>query len=268
MRPLLEMPAGSRIDPGKKAIFEIPLGYTYERLTARVTGTGIAVTDINRVNVVIDGKRVMTFATLQRLFDFNTYYNRATDTIAEFCLHFFRGEYHDLAYRRMPGVGTEDISTLTIEFEIDAAAPADIDIKLDARVTDNQVLGTFIKVLEYPTNAGVAGTLDITKLPKGAFYQSIWFCKSDVSHVTIKIDDKEVINADKAVLERDQKEATPIKRVPVSARYTVVDTVTDGDLAQSINTDPSVMSKWQIRPTLSTAGAMDVVIESLDLLEG
>jgi len=265
MRQLLAIPDGSRIDPGKKAIFEIPLGYTYERFTARVTGTAVAVGHINRVNVVMDGKRVITFATLQRLFDFNKYYNRGVDTIGEFCLHFFRSEFYDLTYRRAPGIGTQGLATLTLEFEIDATAPADIGIKLDARVTDDQPLGVFIKVLEYPTNAGVAGQLDITKLPKGAFYQTFWFCKPDVSHVNIKVDDKDVINADKDVLTRDQKEASPIKRAPVVASYTVVDMVTDGDLAQALNTD--IVEKWQVRPTLDTAGAMDVVIESLDRLE-
>lgn len=265
MRKILELPDGSRIDPGKKATFELSLGYTYERITARVTGTGVAVGDINRVNLMMDGKRVMTWKTLQRLFDMNAYYGRSTDTIGEFCFHFFSKELHDLAYRRSPGIGTEGLTTFTLEFNIDGAAPADINIELDGRVTDNQPLGTFFKVLEFPADASVAGELDVTKLPKGAFYKALWFAKSDISHVNIKVDDVEVIDADKDVLTRDQKEASPIARAPVTASYTVVDFCTDGDLAQALNTDG--IKKWQIRPTLDTSGAMDIIAETLDVLE-
>jgi len=266
MRKQLSMPSGSRIDPGKKATFEVPLGYMHERLTFRVTGTAVAVANINRINVMIDGKRVMTFKTLQRLFDFNQHYNRATDTIGEFCLHFFRGEYHDLAYRRAPGIGTEDVTTFVIEMEIDAAAPADIAIVGDTKTAgDNMPIGTFIKVLEYPADTSVAGELDVTKLPKGPFYQALHFAKSDVNHVYIEVDDKKVIDVDKAVLVRDQKEATPVKRNPVTASYTVVDFITDGDLAQAVDT--SKIDSWIVRPTLGSAGAMDIIAETLDELK-
>ena len=266
MRKQLSMPDGSRIDPGKKATFEVPLGYMHERLTFRVTGTGVAVGDINRVNVMIDGKRAMTFKTLQRLFDFNTHYNRATDTIGEFCIHFFRAEYHDLAYRRSPGIGTKDVTTFAIEMEIDAAAPADIAIVGDTKTAEeNMPIGTFIKVLEFPADTSVAGELDVTKLPKGPFYQALHFAKSDVSHVYIEVNDKKIIDVDKAVLVRDQKEASPKARNPVTASYTVVDLVTDGDLAQAIDT--SLIESWLIRPTLDTAGAMDIIAETLDVLK-
>lgn len=150
--------------------------------------------------------------------------------------------------------------------EIDAAAPADIAIVGDTKTADeNMPIGTFIKVLEFPADTSVAGELDVTKLPKGPFYQALHFAKSDVSHVYIEVNDKKIIDVDKDVLVRDQKEASPVKRNPVTAGYTVVDFTTDGDLAQAVDT--GLIDSWLIRPTLDSAGAMDIIAETLDTLQ-
>lgn len=264
-RKTVKLPSLSRVVAGSKATLEIPVGPTYHRLTFDASGTSLAASHFKRIDVLIDGKVVQTYKDLQRLMDLNGYYNRAADTVNQFCLHFFRAELFDIIYRRAPGIGTSDVQTFHIEIDLDATAPSDIAITAHAYIDPQpQELGVFIKVREYPYSSPVSGQVEIDKLPRGAFYSAVHLFKPDITAVEVEADQVKIVDATKAVLEREQKGSSPVKRVPLTAKATHLDWMVEGDAAQSIKTD--AVQDFRIKMTLETAGAVDIVTETLDTL--
>lgn len=269
-RKIIKLPSLSRVTPGSKATLEFPLGPTYQTIIFDVTAAaGLDAADIGRIDLLVNGKAIQTFKDLQRLIDLNGYYNRGTDSVAataiQFALHLNRAELADNVWRRAPGIGTGDVQTMHMEMDIAAAAPADIAIKAYAVVDPSrQPLGAFFRIREFPASSGVAGLLEADKLPRGAMYSAIHLFKADVSNVEIEADGVKLIDGSKGILERTQKEAAPVKRVPVTAKATHVDFVTDGDLLNSINT--AGLQDFRVKMTLTTAGAVDIITETLDTL--
>jgi hypothetical protein len=270
MKKLVKLPSLSRVTPGSKATLELPLGNTYERIILVATaGAGLDATDINRIDVLVNGSPIQTFKNLQRLIDINTYYNRDADTIAatriEAALHFSRAELIDQIWRKAPGLGTADIQTLHLEIEIAAGAPADIAIVAYAQVNPiREALGAFFRIREFPASSAVAGILEADKLPRGAWYSAIHLFKADVSNVEVVANDVKIIDATKAVLERFQKGASPVKRVPQTAKATHIDFITDGDLLDSLPT--ANLSDFRVKMTLDTSGGVDIITETVDTL--
>ncbi len=267
MRKTLKLPSLSRVVAGSKATLDLSTGPTYFNIVFSATGTALAVAHFKRIDVFLDGKVIQTYKNLQRLIDINSFFNRAADTANEFVLHFFRPEMMDIVYRRAPGIGTADVQTFHIEIELDAAAPADISIDAHAMIDPvPQPLGSFFKIREYPFSSAVAGLVEIDKLPRGAFYSVIHMFKSDISSVEVELDGVKVVDASKAVLEREQKEASPEKRVPVTASATHIDFTLEGDIAQSVQTDR--LQDFRVKMNLDTPGAVDIITETLDTLGG
>lgn len=270
MKKLLSLPSLSRVSPGNKATLELPLGATYERLVFTVTAAaGLDASDIGRIDVLFNGQSRMTFKNLQRLIDINTYYGRGTDSVAatkiEFALHFNRAELVDNIMRSAPGIGTDDLSTFHIELEIASGAPADIAIKAHAQVNPvRQKIGAFFNVKEYPASSSTAGLFEVDKLPRGAYYAAVHLFKGDISAVEVVANDVKIIDATKAILERFQKEASPKVRVPLTAKATHIDFITDGNLLDSLPTNG--LQDFRVKATLDTSGGFDVVTETLDTL--
>ncbi len=260
------LPSLSRVAPGAKATLELPPGPTYLRIRFACTGTGLAVGHIGRITAKINGKDRMTWVDAQRLFDMNAYYNHSPDTVNDFCIHFFRGELESLVWKRAPGIGTQDLTSFHIELQLDAAFPADGTIIAFAEVDpEEQPLGAFVNVTEYPYSSSVSGNVEIDKLDRGPFYAAIHLFKADVSEVTVKSNRKSIFDqVTKASLERSQKEASPKARVPQTAKATHIDFVLQGDLAGAYPTGG--LTDWRLKAKLDTAGAMDIITETLDLL--
>ena len=271
-RKIIKLPSMSRVVAGSKAVLELPIGPTYRRVFfVAAAADALDITDFGRIDVLIDGKVVQTYKDATRLKALNDYYGRGADsfaaTAALFAIHFERAELVDLVYRRAPGIGTADVQTFNIEIDIPAGAPADLTMVAYAEVDPTpQRLGVFFKVREYSFSSAVAGTVEIDKLPKGAWYSVLHLFKADVSEVELEANQAKAIYATKGILERTQKEASPVKRVPQTASATHVDFITDGDLSQSLRTD--LLNDFRVRATLDTAGAMDIVAETFDTLQG
>lgn len=270
MKKFLRLPSLSRVVPGATATLEMPLGVTYEKIIFTVTAAaGLDLTDLARLNVLIDGKPIQTFKDLTRLKAINDYFGRDVDTVAatqiQFAIHFNRAELLDNTWRKAPGIGTDDVQTFHIELDIAAAAPADIKIVAHAIVNPiRQKLGAFFRIREFPANSAVAGVLEADKLPRGAWYSVIHLFKADISAVEVTANDVKIVDATKSVLERIQKGASVIRRVPQTAACTHIDLITDGDLLDSLQT--ANLQDFRIKMTLDTAGAVDIVTETVDTL--
>lgn len=270
MKKIVKLPSLSRVTPGGKATLELPIGNTYERIIFSVTaGAGLDVSDIGRIDVLVNGNVIQTYKNLQRLNDLNSYYGRDADTMsataAQFALHFSRAELLDEMWRKAPGIGTADVQTFHIEMDIASGAPADIAITAHAQVNPTrEPLGAFFRVKEFPASAATSGVLEIDKLPRGAWYGAIHLFKSDVTEVEVVANDVKIVAATKAILERLQKGAAPKARVPVTGSATHVDFITDGNLLDSLPT--AGLSDFRVKATLGTSGAIDVVTETVDTL--
>lgn len=270
MRKIVKLPSLSRVAAGSTAVLECPVGQTYHRIIFDVTaGAALDATDIGKITIYLDGKPVVTYKNLQQLIDINGYYNRGADTVsataAQFVIHFNRAEMMDAVQRRLPGWGTQDVQTFHIEMEIAAGAPADIAITAHAKIDPiPQPLGVFIKVHQFAYSSSVAGEVEIDKLPRGAWYGAIHLFKADITKVVLTGDQVEIVNATKAVLERDQKESEIFRRVPMTAKATSIDFLTEGDLQQCINSKS--LQDWRIKATLGSVGSVDIVTETLDTL--
>lgn len=271
MRINKPLPSISRVAPGSVAILELPVGPTYERIDISITAaSGLDVTDIGRINVVIDGVVRQTFKNLQRLLDLNSYYQRGDDSIGatagRFSLHFFRREMMNNVMRLAPGMGTGDVQTVTVEMEIVSGAPATIAMSANATWENSvQPLGAFVHVKEYPWSSTVSGEVDFDKLLRGPFYMGIHLFKSDVTAVKVEKDQRIYVDASKTLLELSQKDACPQKRTPVTASATHIDFMTAGNLADAM---PSAGAQdLRLKMTLGTSGSVDIVTETLDVME-
>lgn len=270
MKKTNRLPSLSRVVPGSKATLELPLGPTYERIIFTVSAaSGLDAADIGRIDVLINGQVKQTYKDLQRLMDINGYYNRDADTVSgtqiQFALHFSRAELMDSLWRQAPGIGTADVQTLHIELDIAAGAPADIAINAHALTNPaRQPLGVFFNVKEFPFSSAVSGEVEADKLPRGAFYSALHLFKPDISEVQVEANSVRIIGATKSVMERLQKGAAPKARVPVTAKATHIDFILDGDLLDSLPT--ANLQDFRVKMKLATAGAVDIVAETLDTL--
>jgi len=264
-RKLLKLPSLSRVVAGSAATLELPIGPTYRRIIFACTGTSLDATDIGKIEVLINGKVVQSFKDYTMLADLNGYYKRGADAITQFAIHFERAEMMNAVYRRAPGIGTADIQTMHMEITLPGTAPADMTMQAWAEVDPvPQPLGVFFKVRSYPFSSAVSGTVEVDKLPRGPWYGAIHLFKADVNTVEVQVNSVKVIDGTKAVLERTQKEASPTPRVPVTAKATHVDFMTEGDLAQALQT--SDVQDFRVIMGLGTSGAVDIVTETLDTL--
>lgn len=270
MRKIVKLPSLSRVVPGSKATLEFPLGPTYQTIVFSVSASaGLDATDIGRIELLANGKSIQSYKDLTRLIDLNGYYNRGADSVSataiQFALHLNRAELADNVWRRAPGIGTADLQTLHIEMDIASGAPADIAITAHAVVDPiRQPLGAFFRVREFPASSPTSGDFEADKLPRGPWYSAIHLFKSDVTAVQIEADGVKILDATKGILERVQKESSPVKRVPVTAKATHIDFVTDGDLLNAVNT--AGLQDWRVKMTLGSSGAVDIVTETLDTL--
>lgn len=271
----------SRVAPGADSIIECPVGgQTYQRafLTFTSAGSGggasrdLSATSVEDVSVRVDGKPIMEFSTLQHLLDFNAYRGYDGDAVSAteitVGLHFFRAELEE-KWKRLGGIGTLDISRLTIRAKIAAdvlnGAPDDIAMTAYADIdSTRQALGAFFRVTEYPTNADVAGWNELNRLPSSSILCCLDFVKSDVTEVEMKADSVEFIEATKESLEARSKNASPKARAPITARRTHVDFTVHGDLGDCPDLRQS--NNFRVKYKATATGNLTVVAETLDTL--
>jgi hypothetical protein len=268
---ITKLPSISRVVPGSKAVLEVPVkGPTYKKILFVLTGTDLDVSNIGRIDVLFNGNVRQTFKNLQRLIDLNGYYNRSVDSVGatriEFMLSFFSAQYDNLAYKLATGIGTADLASFNIEMEIASGAPADIKMEATAYIdTMPQPIGAFVGFREYGISSSVTGEIETDKLGKqGEVYHALHLAKSDISKVTIEADGIKVIEATKKDLERYQKDASPKARAPVSAGYTHVDFLLDGNAGDVLNTRN--VNDLRLKMVFDTVGAAEIIAETLETL--
>lgn len=264
---IIQLPSVSPVAPSSNAVVILPIGPRYMGVNFQCSGTALASSHIGKIEVRMNGVVQMEFKDLDRLILFNAYYGRPTDTVTNWSIYFDRAELVDLVQRRMPGIGTRDLKTLDIKITLTSSFPADGEIKAYAmqdQVEEN--LGAFVKVREFTIpDPGTTGEVEIDRIPRADYCLAMHFFKADVTNVRLKINrngkNEEKVDAPKAVLERFQKNASPLARVPQTASATHVDFILEGNLYDALQLEG--LSGLRVLPTIGTAGAFDTVVEYL-----
>ncbi len=259
----ITLPSMSRVAPGSKALLEVPIGPTYQKIGFTVTGTALVIAHIGQIEVLVNGNAVRTHKDLQRLIDLNAYYNQSVDTAADFVLHFDRSEFHELADQLTPNFGTADLQTLSIEIQLPAGAPANITMSAWAMVdTQPQPLGVYTRIKETSLASPVSGDVDYDKLARGdKVYQAVHFFKPDITKVTLEVDQYKVKEATKAVLEREQKSVRDVARVPQTAKATHVDFNLNGSPSDLLKLKGAQDVRFKLN--FGSIGTVDIVTEEL-----
>lgn len=269
----IKAPSISRVTPGSTAVLDLPIGPTYESIKFTNTGTALAISHFGKIRVLAEGQELQSYNNLQELIDINAYYGRSADTANEFMIHAVAKEFGDLAYQRTPAWGTQGLATLTIEIDLPVGAPANITMAAQVFIdTVPQPLGTYIRVRNFPYSSPVSGVVEIDKLPRnGEVYKAIHMFKSDITNVLLTVNQNQVIDSSKALLERDQKNVRPVARVPQTAKATHLDFLLDGDpgdmLATSVvrNGKQELINDFRLAMTLGSAGSVSIITECISV---
>lgn len=254
----------SNVAAGSTATLELPLGHTYDNITLEYSGVTPA--QIKNINVNINGKSVQKFKDATRLNAYNAYWGRrVTSGFLDF--HFVRPEMTNLEFRRLFAIGTADVATFDITFDIDSAATAPV-IKAQAVISPNTPLGLITKVKEFPVSSATAGEKEIDNLPKRARIGAIHlFGKSDIDKVEVEVDSYKTYEATKVQAEKLQQD---VGRTPLGSDGTSIDFIREGNPFNAVvlRSEKVNVQDFRIRPTLGTAGAFDTVVEYFDQYAG
>lgn len=259
MRLTKTLPSLANVGAGLTATLNCPVGNTYDRIDIEYSGATLA--QLKDIEVVINGKVVMTFkdgATVKAL---NDYYGRP-ETVGFLTLWFARPEMATLEQQRLTSLGTMDVATLDVNIDIAAAATSPV-IKAHAVQSEPAPLGAFVKVREFQFDASMSGTMEVSTLPRGPRILAAHLFKSDVDDLEVEIDSQKVFDASKSLAEALQKS---YGRVPQTGVATHFDTALEGDLAQSLVTAKA--QDMRFRADLGSAGALRFTVEYLDGFAG
>lgn len=259
MRLTKKMPSLANVGAGQTATLNMPVGNTYDRLEVQYSGVTLA--ELKNIELVINGKPVMSFKDGPTIEALNDYYGRAK-TAGFLTLHFARPEMSTLEQQRLTSIGTLDVSTLALNIDIDGAAAAPV-ITAHAIQSEPAPLGAFIKVREFQFDASVSGQVEISTLPRGPRILAAHLFKSDVTSLQVELDGQLVLDGSKSLLQSIQK---TYGRVPQTDIATHFDTALEGDLSQALVTNNA--QDMRFRADLATAGALRFTVEYLDGFAG
>jgi len=262
-RSFEEMPTLQNVIPGGRVTLSCPLGLTYDQITFQLTNVTPA--DMKNLKVITGSKSQWDLTSAARVADINTYYDRK-EKAGFLTLWFYRPEMKTEEERALTSIGTMDIPSLTVQFDLDPGVtnPA---IKAYAVRRKPEKMGVITKFREYPKTFATSGKQDIDNIPRGARITAMHLFKADVSHVEFEINNGtgagKVVDWPKALLEQVQEQ---YGRAPLNAKATHVDMNLLGKVMQFMPTQNLV--DMRIKPTIDTAGALTTLVEYIDGYHG
>lgn len=255
-----KMPSISNVVAGSTATLNVPVGRSYERLTFAYQGVTLA--QMTNIKVIVDGKTIQEYPSGETLQKTNAYYGHE-DGNGYITLFFARPEMATLEQRRYTSLGTADVGTVQVMFDIDAAAANPV-ISCTAIQSEARGLGSILKVKRFPMASAVAGQIEIDKIVKGPTIRAIHVFDVDGVNNTkptaleIEINSNIVYEATATLAEEIQKQHGRVPQADVChAEFTL-----EGDYFQALSTAKA--QDLRIRPTLAEAGALEVIVEYVD----
>lgn len=272
MKNLVLMPSLQNVVAGSTATLNCPVGKTYERFVLSYAGTNMTQANLQmlkNIQLIINGKTVMTWATAADIESINKFYGRQANA-GQLVIYLNRTELADPAQNRITGLGTSDVKTLSLTMDLDAALAGAVapTITASAILSEPQPLGLFCKLKKFVFNSSVTGQIEIADLPRGPRIMAVHLLKAtagvtDISDIEFEIDSLKIVKGSRQVIEELQKEQG---FVPQSAVGTSWSFNVDKDIFQALVTETA--KDMRIRPTLLNAGAITAYVEYLDGFAG
>lgn len=262
-RSFEEMPTMQNVVPGGRVTLNCPLGLTYDQLTFELTNVTTA--DMKNLKVITGSKAQWDLTDASRVADINTYYSRKEKS-GFLTLWFYRPEMKTEEERALTSIGTTDIPSMTVQFDLDSGVtnPA---IKAYAVRRKPEPMGVITKFREYPVTFATSGKQDIDNIPRGARISAFHLFKDDVSKVEFEINNGtgsgKVVDWPKALLESVQEQ---YGRAPMTAKATHIDMNLLGKAMQFMPTGNLV--DMRIKPTIDTSGGLTTLVEYIDGYNG
>lgn len=200
----IKIPKKNKPAAGTEFSLRPAIGPTYEYIRFHLSG-GLQLQHIKNISVDVRGKPIQMFKDGKQLERLNKAYkrpqNNAVDTSEVMTLWFYRPELDDIAERKNFSLGTADVDTLAITFDIDAAAPAGSDIDVTARTSAARQLGVITKIKQYPQTFAQAGEQDIADIPlRDAAIAGIHCDTAHVNNLRLELDSLKVVEGSTDVL--------------------------------------------------------------------
>lgn len=256
MRKLVKLPSFSNVVAGSTATLGCPVGLTYDLIS--VTYTGITLEQMENIKIVVNGKVIQEYKSGQELDYINRYYGRGA-AAGILNLWFLRPELATVRARRLTALGTADVSTLSVQMDVAAAAAAPV-LTAHAVQSAPAPMGIVTKIKAFPRSFATTGLQEIDNIPRsGARIAAIHLFKSDVSAVEVAVNSATAWDLSKALGAEIQ---TRHGRTPIAAACTHVDWCLDGDPGHALETES--VQDLRVKPTIDTVGEVRTVVEYLD----
>lgn len=273
MRELTPLPSISDVGPGNDSSLNLPLGKTYEMIQLEYSGKkangvdDVTPSDLQNIEVQVNGKVIQAYKDGNEIDVLNQFYGRGAAN-GFLNLWFIRPELENIGgmwASRLTALGTADIQTLTLHFH----GKDDLtSLSVKAHAVKNPVsqpMGLITKVRAFPRSFATSGQQEIDNIPRsGARIAAMHLFKSDVSDVELTVDQRNKVDASKALLEEYQIRVG--KRTPQTAVATHIDFLINGDIEDALATKG--VQDFRVKPTLDTNGDVRTVVEYLDYFAG
>ena len=262
-RRIVKLPTIQNVVAGGTSVINLKLGLTYDKIEVRYTGA--TASQLKNIKLLLNGREVQFYENAEMVDSINRYYNRNVSE-GRFVLWFVRPELEDVVEQRLTALGTADVVTATIEFEIDAAAKGAVTATAYATQSDASNAGLITKVKRFPVTFAVGGSQDISDLPKPrtAMIAAI-HCfdpskSGNIKRLGVEVDSLNAIDVvDVDVLSECQIDRG---RKPNTKECVTCDWILEGELAQSLQLN---VQDFRLKPDLVAAGGVTVVVEYLDV---
>ncbi|RQW61028.1 major capsid protein P2 [Vibrio viridaestus] len=253
-----DCPSFSNVQAGSTATLQLPLGLTYHMLYLNFAGVTLA--QMKNIRIEVDGKPIKKWTDGNRLNAENKHYGRGDATASILPIFFTRTELEEINQRRVFALGTSDVQTMSLLIDIDSGATAPV-LKATSVRSATAPMGYITRIHEFKHSSAVSGEVEIDNIPlrSNAAIAAIHIYSPDITKCSLQIDDGIVWEMTKDAAAKMQQDHG---RAPQSTDKMTLDFLLEGDFVQAIQL--SGVQDFRLKPTLSAAGSMDIVVEYLE----
>ncbi|WIE05921.1 major capsid protein P2 [Vibrio fluvialis] len=251
-------PSFSNVQAGSTATLELPLGLSYHIIHLYFGGATLA--QLKNIRIEADGKPIKKWEDGNRLNAENKHYGRGAATADCLPIFFTRQELKEIVQQRLFALGTQNVQTLSLLVDIDAAA-VNPTLKATSIRGPQAEMGYITRIMEFKHSSAVSGEVEIDNIPlrAGSAIAAIHIYSADVTDAALEIDGGIVWEMSKTGAAKLQ---TDHGRDPQSTSKLSLDFLLEGDFLQAV--DLQGVQDFRLKPTLSKAGSMTVVVEYLE----
>ncbi|BAJ02159.1 major capsid protein P2 [Shewanella violacea] len=238
MRLYQKLPSISTVVKGETAVLTCPIGATYDQIV--IKHTGVTAAQIKNIRVKANSKLLIEFKSGADLNKFNARYGFSL-TAGFLDFHFKRDEMKTLMEQRAFSLGTSNqfkgsdiISSITVEFDIDAAATAPV-MKAFAYQSDEAPFGICTKVRQVPLaiSAGDNEIDNIIMAPNSRIMAVHVVTAATVDHLKVQRNGADLLDLPTELIAKLNK----ANGRNAQANWDSVDFVLEGDIKQAISCD-------------------------------